>query len=320
MNIIPKKIMLMASIGLIGLSCTAMAKYKIGVSLPAPANQWVGAIIDYAKQEAEKAGPDYDIKIVVSPNPAAQVAAIEDLMLEKLDAMVVLPLESGPLTPICERVFDAGVPLLVLDRGIGSEKYNSFLAGDNYGIGRAAAHYIGKRLNGRGKVVEMLGVPCEIVTMRSEGFNETIKEYYPGVEVVASATGNFAREPSLRAMEDILQAHDEIDAVYSHDDEQTLGIMLAVQDAGREDEMFLTGAGGNKGIYEELMSGNDLIGASFTYSPTMGGSAVRMAMKLAQGKGLDDTLEQEIPRQVLLNASAVTKDNVKKFYDKNSSY
>ncbi|MCT4687353.1 substrate-binding domain-containing protein [Vallitalea sp.] len=295
-------------------------KYKIGVSLPSPANQWVGAIIDYAKKEAQKDSEEFDIKIVVSDNPAAQVAAIEDLLQDELDAMVVLPLESAPLTPICESVYDKGIPLLVLDRGIASDKYNSFLAGDNYGIGRAAAHYIAKELGGKGNVVEMLGVPCEIVQLRSDGFNDTIKKYYPDINIVARATGNFSREVSLKAMEDILQAQSSIDAVYSHDDEQTLGIKLAVENAGRQDEMFLTGAGGNKGIYQEMLNGNKLIRASFTYSPTMGGSAIRVAKKLAKGEGLEDTLEKEVPRQIILNASTVTSDNVKKFYDEDSSY
>lgn len=295
-------------------------KYKIGVSLPSPANQWVGAIIDYAKKEAAKDSEEYDIKIVVSENPAAQVAAIEDLLQDELDAMVVLPLESAPLTPICERVYDLGIPLLVLDRGIASDKYTSFLAGDNYGIGRAAAHYIAKELGGKGDVVEMLGVPCEIVQLRSDGFNETIKKHYPDINVVAKATGNFSREVSLKAMEDILQAQSSIDAVYSHDDEQTLGIKLAVENAGRQNEMFLTGAGGNKGVYEEMLNGNKLIRASFTYSPTMGGSAIKVAKRLAKGEGLTDTLEKEVPRQIILNASTVTSDNVEKFYDEDSSY
>lgn len=294
--------------------------YKIGVSLPSPANQWVGAIIDYAKKEAAVDAEHFDVKVVVSDNPAAQVAAIEDLMLQELDAMVVLPLESAPLTPICEKVYDAGIPLLVLDRGIASEKYSSFLAGDNYGIGREAAHYIGKRLKGTGKVVEMMGVPCEIVSQRSNGFNETLKKYYPNIEVVAQANGNFSREPSLKAMEDILQAQPKIDAVYSHDDEQSLGIMVAIQNAGREKEMFVTGAGGNKGVYTEMMNGNPLMGASFTYSPTMGGSAVMIAKKLAMGAGLSETMEKEVPRQIILNATTVTSENVKKFFDENSNY
>ncbi|MCT4597964.1 MAG: substrate-binding domain-containing protein [Vallitalea sp.] len=295
-------------------------KYKIGVSLPSPANQWVGALIEYAKKEAEKESDEYDIKIVVSDNPAAQVAAIEDLLQEDLDSMVVLPLESAPLTLICETVYDKGIPLLVLDRGIASDKYTSFLAGDNYGIGRAAAHYIAKELGGKGDVVEILGIPCEIVQLRSDGFNDTIKKYYPDINVVARATGNFSREASLKAMEDILQAQSSIDAVYSHDDEQTLGIKLAVENAGRQDEMFLTGAGGNKGVYEEMLNGNKLIRASFTYSPTMGGSAIKVAKRLAKGEGLTDTLEKEVPRQIILNASTVTSDNVEKFYDEDSSY
>ncbi|NCD32473.1 MAG: LacI family transcriptional regulator [Spartobacteria bacterium] len=316
--------LLMASMAVLSLATAGNAlaadKYKIGVSLPAPAVQWVSALIDYAQKEAKKAGDDYDIKIVVSGTPAAQVSAIEDLMQDQLDAMVVFPIESAPVTPICERIYDAGVPLLILTRGINSDKFNCELRGDDKVVGIQAAHYIGRRLNGKGNVVMIQAAPCAITQLRTEGFMETIEKYYPSLKVVATANGNFAREPALKAMEDILQAQDEIDAVYSQDDEQALGIMLAIQDAGREDEMFVTGVGGNKAVIEQLMDGNELMGATFTYPATMGGSAIRIAKKMAKGEGLTETLEKEVPREIILTASTVTSDNAKKFYDKDSSY
>lgn len=320
----------------------AVEKKVIGVSLPSPDNQWVGAVIDYAKQAAATDTDLYDIKIVVSDSPTAQTAAIEDLMQEKLDVLVVLPVESAPLTPICEQAYDAGIKLLVVDRGISSDKYTAFLAGDNYGIGVSAANYIGEKLNGKGNVVEILGVPCEIVTQRSNGFNETIKEKYPDIKVIAQATGNFSREDSLTAMEDILEAQDDIDAVYSHDDEQTLGISLAVKNAGRESEMFVTGAGGNKSIFEAIKGGDSLTPATFIYLPQMGGTAIEIAKAMASGDTLEKAASNDvwldlslkatygsdylteigtnIPKDIILTAETVTAENVDDFYDPNSNY
>lgn len=317
-------------------------KLKIGVSLPSPANQFVGAIIEAAEREAAKDTDNYDITVVVSDSPGAQVGAIEDLTQEKLDVLVVLPLESAPLTPICDQVFSEGTKIVILDRGILSGSYTTFIAGDNYGIGVSAANYIGEQLNGQGKIVEIMGVPCEIVTQRSDGFADTIAEKYPGIEVIAQATGDFSREPSLKAMEDILQAFDTIDAVYSHDDEQSLGIQIAVQNAGRESEMFLTGAGGNKAVFEGMMAGEGIIDASFIYSPTMGGTAVAVAKAIASGTGLEaaskddpwldmslidmlgeDYLEQlngSVPEVITLSASTVTAENAEEFYNPDSSY
>lgn len=317
-------------------------KMKIGVSLPSPANQWVGALIESAEAEAQKDTDKFDIKVVVSDTPSEQVGAIEDLMQEELDVLVVLPLESAPLTPICDELYAQGTEILVLDRGIYSESYTSFIAGDNYGIGVSAANYIGERLGGKGDVVEILGVPSEIVTQRSMGFKETLEEKYPDINIVAQATGNFSRERSLSAMEDILQSQDSIDAVYSHDDEQSLGIEIAVRSAERGDEMFLTGAGGNKSVFEGMMSGDSLIEATFIYSPFMGGTAVRIAKAMAENKSLEDAAEEdvwlrmsledeygedymaeigeEIPRVITLSAATVTEENVDDFYNPDSSY
>ena len=321
---------------------TADKKMIIGVSLPSPANQWVGALIEAAEAEAKLDSDLYDIRVVVSDNPSAQVAAIEDLTQDELDVLVVLPIESAPLTPICEQVFEQGTKVLVVDRGISSEKFTTFLAGDNYGIGVEAAHYIGEKLNGTGNVVEILGIPSEIVTQRSEGFHDTIGELYPGIKVIAQANGDFSREPALTAMEDILEAHDAIDAVYSHDDEQSLGIKIAVENAGRQDEMFLTGAGGNKSVFELMMAGNSLIQATFIYSPMQGATAIRIAKAMASGVNLEKAVSEdiwlrmsledeygsdalsvikgEIPRIITLSASTVTEENVKDFYNPDSSY
>lgn len=295
-------------------------KFTIGVSLPAPDNQWVAAVIENAKTEGEKEKDKYDVVITTANNPAKQVSDVEDLMARKADVMVLFPLESAPLTPVAEKVRAQNIPLVVLTRGISSENYTTFIHGSDRLIGINAAHYIGKRLNGKGKVVEMQALPSEITTMRSNGFYETIKKYYPGIEVIAKGNGGFAREPALKEMENILQANKHIDAVYSHDDEQSLGIIAAIKAAGRDGEMFVTGAGGNKGAYELMMKGDKNMAVSFSYSPLQGGSAVKLAKLLCQKKGMSDLWEKSIPKEIILDSDAVTAENVKQYYDPNSKY
>ncbi len=110
-------------------------------------------------------------------------------------------------------------------------------------------------------------------------------------------------------MEAILQANDDIDAVYTHDDDMAEGVVAAIENAGREDEMILTGVGGSCAAFDSIEAGG-LYAATYLYSPTMAGSAVNMARLIAQGRGMSDLLEPEVPSEIIVPPTEVTPDNV----------
>jgi ribose transport system substrate-binding protein len=110
-------------------------------------------------------------------------------------------------------------------------------------------------------------------------------------------------------MENILQAQKDIDAVYTHDDDMAEGVVSAIQNAGREDEMFLTGAGGSKAAMEQIKEGG-LYRATFLYNPSMSASAIRMARLIVRGQGFEELTEPEVPSKITVPATTVTKDNV----------
>ena len=93
-------------------------------------------------------------------------------------------------------------------------------------------------------------------------------------------------------MEAILQANDQIDAVYTHDDDMAEGVVAAIENAGREDEMILTGAGGSCTAFDRIEAGG-LYAATYLYSPSMAGSAVNMARLIALGDGFSDLVEPD---------------------------
>lgn len=295
-------------------------KYVIGVSLPSPDNQWVAAVIANATTEAERVADKFEIIITTANTPTKQVSDVEDLMIKNPDAMVIFPIESAPLTPIAEEVKAKDIPLLVMVRGIESENYDCYIRGDDRTVGISAAHYIGKRLNGAGNVVMMQVSPSQCETERTAGFNETIAAYYPDVKVIATGNGEFAREPAMKAMENILQANPKIDAVFSEDDEQALGCIAAIKAAGRESEMFVTGVGGNKSVLEALIAKDSLMAATFSYSVLQGGSAVMLAELMAQGQGMSDLWDKSVPKDIILAADTITSENAEQYYDANSQY
>jgi ribose transport system substrate-binding protein len=298
--------------------------YTIGISLPAADHGWMGALVQNAKAEAEKHS-NIEYILYTAKDPAKQTSDIEDLITKQVDAIVMLPMESAAMTPAAEKIAKAGIPLVVVDRAVNTEAYKTYVGGDNYGVGFGDAEYLVKELierNGeaKGKVIEISGVPSTVTDLRSKGFRDYIKDY-PGIEIIASQPGDFTREKALKATENILQANKQIDAVYSQDDDMTIGIVQAIKDAKREDEMFIVSSGGMKEIYQMMKEKQkpEVI-VSLTYSPTMGGTGVYLATKILEGGGLEGFWEKGVPHHIILEATPVTPENVDQFFNPDSNY
>jgi ribose transport system substrate-binding protein len=129
------------------------------------------------------------------------------------------------------------------------------------------------------------------------------------VKIVASQPADFDPAKGLSVMENILQAQKQIDGVYTHDDDMAEGVVSAIENAGREGDMFLTGAGGSKAAMDRIEAGG-LYRATFLYNPTMAASAVNLAALIARGEGMADLTEPEVPSRIQVPATTVTKDNV----------
>jgi ribose transport system substrate-binding protein len=213
----------------------------------------------------------------------------------------------------------------VIDRAVNTESYRTYIGGDNYGIGYGDAKYLVDRLvkqkgKAEGKVIEISGVPSTVTDLRSKAFRDYIKNY-PGIEIIASQPGDFTREKALKATENILQANKQIDAVYSQDDDMTIGIVQAIRDAKRQDEMFIVSSGGMKEIFQMMKEKQKPeILVSLTYSPTMSGSAVNLATKILESKGIDGFWEKSVPHNIVLEATPVTPENVDQYFKADSQY
>lgn len=285
-------------------------KPTIGMSFPAADHGWLGAIIQNAEDEAKKLGVNY--KITTAADPNKQTNDVEDLISQKVDAIVMLPIESAALTPIADKVKEAGIPLIIVDRELESDAATAVVKGDNKGIGLGAGKFIAEKLSGKGKVVEIIGVPSSVTTLRSEGFREAIKDH-PAIEIVASQSGDFQKEKSLHVMQNILQSESEIDAVYTHDDEMALGVLQAIKEANRNDIQVITGAGGIKEVYELIKEDKSLMKATFEYSPLMVKDAVKVALDIING----NPPKEEI---IVREAAQVTKENANDYYDPEANY
>ena len=216
----------------------------------------------------------------------------------------MLPYDGAQLTPVAEKAMEAGIPVVNVDRLFSSpDAARATILGDNYQIGVKAATFIADKLSCEGNVVEIQGIAgISVTTDRSQGFADTIKALCgDGLKIVAQQPADFQPDKGLQVMEAILQANSQIDAVYTHDDDMAEGVVAAIENAGRQDEMILTGAGGSCKAFDRIEAGG-LYAATYLYSPTMAGSAVNMARLIAQGKGFSDLIEPEVPSMVVVPA------------------
>ena len=285
---------------------------NIVASVPPTDHGWLGAISKNATEAAEQFD-DVEFRLLEAADADSQAQQIEQVISDKPDALVVLPQDGEALTPVAQKAEAAGIPVVNVDRLFSQpDAATATILGDNYQIGVSAADYIADELKCKGNVVEIQGLAGISVTEeRTKGFADELKKKCPGggVEIVAKQPGDFNPDTGLKVMENILQAQDQIDAVYTHDDDMAQGVVQAIRNAGREDDMFLTGVGGSQDAMDQIKEGG-LYRATFLYNPSMAASAVNMARLIALGEGFPELSPPEVPRQIVVPAATVTQDNV----------
>jgi ribose transport system substrate-binding protein len=287
-------------------------KIKMIASVPPTDHGWLGAISKNAKDAAAQYD-DVDFQLLQAADADSQAQQVEQAIAQKPDVLVVLPQDGAALTPVAQKAEKAGIPVVNIDRLFTApDAATATILGDNYQIGILAADYISDELKCKGNVVEIQGLAgISVTTDRTKGFTDELKKKCPGggVKIVASQPGDFNPDQGLKVMENILQSEKSIDAVYTHDDDMAQGVVQAIRNAGREDEMFLTGVGGSQDAMEQIKQGG-LYRATFLYNPNMAATAVNMGRLLALGEGFPELVPPEVPRQLVVPAAVVTKDNV----------
>ncbi|MET9508252.1 substrate-binding domain-containing protein [Streptomyces flavidovirens] len=290
-------------------------KVTIGFAGPQADHGWLNAINENAKSRAEKYS-EVTLEITEGSNDtAAQIGQVQTLINKKVDVLVILPADGKALTQVGLQAMKAGIPVINLDRIFASpQAYRCWIGGDNYGMGLNAGNYIGEQLKDKpnAKVVELAGLDnLELTKQRSQGFADALKNY-PNVKRVARQAADFTVESGQAKMAQLLQAQKQFDALWNHDDDQGVGALRAIQQAGRDDFLMVGGAGA-KAAMDAIKADNSVLKATVLYPPTMAASAIDLARALAQGKGVGGMSELEIPASITLYSAVVTKDNVDEY-------
>jgi len=304
---------------------------KIGVAIPSADHGWTGGIVWWAnKRVAEleaQYGDEFEFTVVTADGPSTQIQAVENLMATGINYLVILPHESAPLTPIVKEAHDAGVKIIVVDRGLTDTGFGYVnLAGDNPQMGELSGKWLAEQLmeksNG-GNIVAMGGLPVPIDKERMDGFFAEIAKEPSIINLLGGDSYEFAdwsTQKGLELMETFLSQYPKIDAVFCQDDDVLRGVLQAYKESGRSDIHTFLGGAGSKVVMKQIMDGDPLVRATVTYHPMMIADGIDYAVSVARGEKSGDFHDASAPTSVVIPSVLLTSDNVEGYYEADSIY
>lgn len=230
-----------------------------------------------------------------------QAEDVRYFMDKGVDLLIISANEAAPMTPVVEEAYQKGIPVILIDRKILSDKYTAYIGADNYEIGRAVGNYIASSLQGKGNVVELTGLGGATPAMeRHQGFMAAISNF-PDIKLIDKADAAWESGPAEVEMDNMLCRHPKIDAVYAHNDRIAPGAYRAAKKVGREKEMLFVGIDAlpGKGNGLELVL-DSVLNATFIY-PTNGDKVMQLAMNILEKK--------PYPRETVMNTAVVDHTN-----------
>nr|WP_252925356.1 ABC transporter substrate-binding protein [Aliihoeflea sp. 40Bstr573] len=288
----------------------------IGVSIPAATHGWAGGMNFHAQATIDSLEERYenlDFVLSTASDPGQQVSDIEDMMATRnIDALVVLPFESEPLTGPVARVKEAGKWVTVVDRGLSQENIEDlYVAGDNPGFGRVAGEFFKERLPEGGNIIVLRGIPTTIDNERVEAFEAAIEG--SGIEIVGMEHGNWNRDDAFEVTQDLLSRNSDVVAVWASDDDMAVGAIEAINQAGREGEMWVLGGAGMKEMIERVRDGDEMVPADVTYPPAMIGTAIELT-------ALNFVSKAPVSGTFIIGSVLITQDNAEQYYYPDSPF
>ncbi|MNK26845.1 D-ribose-binding periplasmic protein precursor [compost metagenome] len=277
-------------------------KLKIGLTVPTLGNPFFVAMSKGAQLAAVKYNADITT-VSADQDLAKQTAQIEDFITKKMDLILLSPFDSKGIAAAVQEAKNAGIPVICVD-GSAEGGINSVVMSDNVMAGQQAAKYLTDRLKGKGNIVIIDGPPVSAVTDRIKGFEDGIKGF-PDIKVIAKQNGEGNREKALGVMENILQANKNIDAVFTINDQEGVGVKIAAEQAGRGDEFFISSVDGAPEAVEALKEKKAFAATSAQFPNEMVLKAVEIGIKVIGGEKVDP--------QILIPVEQITQDNVSSY-------
>ncbi len=224
---------------------------------------------------------------------------IDGFIKKKVDLIVVGTNDADAVVPVVRKAYRNGIAVIILDRGISSQDYTTFINSDNLKIGALGASYIAKKLHNKGTVLLFEGLQTADVTkLRSKGFMDEISKY-KGITII-KRTGNYLRKDAIFEMEKLLKAGLHVDAIFSESDSMLSGVRSVLAKYKRDSsKIIMVGCDYTSEAREAIKAGTQSASVLFPLGGVMTGAT---AEKIFAGK--------KVPKHIFIPVKLISKENV----------
>jgi len=284
-------------------------KLVVGFSQIGAESAWRTAETESIRSEAKKRGVDLRFSDA-QQKQENQIKALRTFLAQNVDAVILAPVVETGWEPVLKEIKRAKIPVVLVDRGINvsdQSLYATLIASDFVEEGRMAAAWLGKKLGGKGNIVELQGTPGAAPAIdRKKGFEEGLKAF-PGMKIIKSQSGEFTRSKGKEVMEAFLKAEGKnINAVYAHNDDMALGAIQAIEEAGLKPgtDVILVSVDGVKAAFEAMVAGK--LNCTVECNPLLGPAAFDAVEAIKAGKEVpkktlvkDEVFDQSVAKDVI---------------------
>ena len=276
-------------------------KYVIGVS-QCSEDIWRNKLNDELLMETYQ---HKDVELLFASakdNDKLQTEQIEKFIQRGVDLLIISPNQVHSITPVIDKAYDKGIPVILFDRKTDSQKYTAFIGADNVKVGKTIGEFIAKTLHGEGKVIEIKGLDNSSPAIdRHKGFVQALSKY-PDIQLKRTLSGEWTKESGYKSMKSAIADAKDCNIVWGQNDRMAEGAQRAMAEAGVHNVQYVgTDALPSKGGGIEAVDAGKLL-ASYIY-PTRGDMVMQLAMRILK--------KQPFHRDNYLKGALVTKDNAK---------
>ncbi|UII73776.1 sugar ABC transporter substrate-binding protein [Pseudomonas sp. HN11] len=287
------------------------ADLKIGVSMSA----FDDTFLTYLREDMDKQAKSYPkgdgVQLQFEDARAdvvKQLSQVENFISQKVDAIIVNPVDTASTKNIINAATKAGIPLVFVNRRPDQKdlpKDVVAVTSDDVEAGKLQMQYIAEKLGGKGKIVILLGdLANNSTTNRTKGVKEVLAKY-PNIKIEQEQTGTWLRDKGMTLVNDWLTQGREFNAVLANNDEMAIGASMALKSAGtKPGTVLIAGVDGTPDGLNAITKG-DMAASAFQDAKGQAVGSVEAARKMAK--------KEPVEQNVIIPFQLITPDNVAKF-------
>ncbi len=274
-------------------------QYTIGFAQAMTTDNWRRDMNKSMQVEASM-HPEFNLEIKdANNNVERQIKQIEEFIAERVDVLVVSPIQSVPIIPAVEKAMDTGIPVIVIDRKIQSSNYTAYLGADNFEIGNHAAKYIISNITEKADVIEITGEQASSPAQeRTYGFRSVI-DSVSEVDIIHQINGDWEKKSITNELSSILDSINPPDFIFAHNDRMALGAWQVTRDKNLHKQIEIIGVDGLFGPNGGIQLVKEGILAATILYPTGGAEAIKLSKRLLEGESVN---KNNILRTVVIDS------------------